>query len=555
MKFPVRYFVIFITFLANVSIPLCTRNIVFALQPMVNHSAIKTDEPRDYQSESCHPLDMDTASRINEKPQKDGIYTFSEETQAHILGDPFIAQVIGTGIAIYIFDMGYERNIYALCLLWSGLLNVLLPVIAYYGGSVGIITSRIAIGFYTGVMTPTNYMTARSWALPSEWDIAIAFMYAGGSVGSVLFALAGEVTDSIGWEYLFYIPGAFQILISMLVAIFSLDDPTESPFLSVEEKILLGKKPSEETSNQCKTVYSITRYIINKVVTLYRLRRTVIRDTGKWYKALKSMKYWAILVATFGYYWSSEGILVYTVNYLHDMHGFSDRQIAIYSSLPTNISMFILSLVAPFLAGILVEKKWIGKVSIRRIGAILCSLAGLPFILMGTLPCATIEDSIVPILILSCIRGGWYISITPTINDLQRDYQNQLVTFSILIGGIPGFLVPRMMTFVGTTTRHEWLIIFAIATAVIFVSFFVFIYVVDTKEERYDDEIQDHDPNVDDIASEIEDVVTAGEDNLDSEIEVVKVERNDPNVDDDIATAIEDVVTEGEDKIEMVKVE
>ena len=65
-------------------------------------------------------------------------------------------------------------------------------------------------------------------------------------------------------------------------------------------------------------------------------------------------------------------------------------------------------------------------------------------------------------------------------------------------------MVPRMMTFIGTTTRHEWLVIFAIATAVIFVSFFFFIYVVDTKEERYDDEIKD----VDDIASAIEDVVT-----------------------------------------------
>ena len=96
------------------------------------------------------------------------------------------------------------------------------------------------------------------------------------------------------------------------------------------------------------------------------------------------------------------------------------------------------------------------------------------------------------------------------------------------MGVIPGFLVPRMMTFIGTTTRHDWLIIFAIATAVIFVSFFFFIYVVDTKEERYDDEIQDHDPNVDDIASAIEDVVTEGEDNLESELEMVKVERNTP---------------------------
>ena len=100
------------------------------------------------------------------------------------------------------------------------------------------------------------------------------------------------------------------------------------------------------------------------------------------------------------------------------------------------------------------------------------------------------------------------------------------------MGVIPGFLVPRMMTFIGTTTRHDWLIIFAIATAVIFVSFFFFIYVVDTKEERYDDEIKDHDhdhdPNVDDIASAIEDVVTEGEDNLESELEMVKVERNTP---------------------------
>ena len=92
--------------------------------------------------------------------------------------------------------------------------------------------------------------------------------------------------------------------------------------------------------------------------------------------------------------------------------------------------MFLLSVEAPLLAGMLVEKKWIGKVSIRRIGAILCLMAGVPFILMGTLSCAEIEDNIVLILTLSSIRGGWYISITPTINDLQRDYQNKLVTFS-----------------------------------------------------------------------------------------------------------------------------
>ena len=286
------------------------------------------------QSESCHPLDLETASRIDEKPREDGIYAFDDATISHILGDPFIAQIAGTFIAIYIYDLGHERNIYAICLFMSGILNFLLPWIAYYGGSVGIVISRIAVGFYTGIMTPTNYMTARSWALPQEWGKAIAFMYAGGSVGSVLFAFAGVMADSIGWESLFYVPGTFQIVCSMLIAVFSVDDPTESPFLSVEEKKLLGKNPDEESSTQCMTISARVFYMMRNVYRILLFRRTVRREPVKWYKAFKSVKYWAILVATFGYYWSSEGILVYTVNYLHDMHGFSDRQIAIYSSVP-----------------------------------------------------------------------------------------------------------------------------------------------------------------------------------------------------------------------------
>ena len=86
--------------------------------------------------------------------------------------------------------------------------------------------------------------------------------------------------------------------------------------------------------------------------------------------------------------------------------------------------------------------------------------------------------------------------------------------YRILIGGIPGFFVPRMMGFVGTSTRHEWLIIFGIAAAVIFVCFAIFNIAIDAKEEKYDEEIEIHDPNVDDIASAIEDVVTDGEDPL-----------------------------------------
>ena len=74
-----------------------------------------------------------------------------------------------------------------------------------------------------------------------------------------------------------------------------------------------------------------------------------------------------------------------------------------------------------------------------------------------------------------------------------------------------------MMGYVGTGTRHEWLVIFIIAAVVIFVSFILFTIAVNANEEKYDEETQDFDPSIDEIASAIEDVVTDGEDHLEKE--------------------------------------
>ena len=82
--------------------------------------------------------------------------------------------------------------------------------------------------------------------------------------------------------------------------------------------------------------------------------------------------------------------------------------------------------------------------------------------------------------------------------------------------------MPRMMAFIGTDTRQKWLAIFAIAAVVIFVCFIFFTFAIDDNEEKYDEEIH-HDPNVDDIASAIEDVVTDGENPLDPEILVDEI--------------------------------
>ena len=126
------------------------------------------------------------------------------------------------------------------------------------------------------------------------------------------------------------------------------------------------------------------------------------------------------------------------------MHGFDNSRVAILTNIPTNISIMFFRVAFPWIAGIFVEKKWVKKVTTRHIGGFICSLAGLPLIFMGTLPCAAEEDNIIYILLFGSVRGANYFSLNPTIIDLQEHYQNQLLTFSVFIGGIPGYLVPHM---------------------------------------------------------------------------------------------------------------
>jgi sugar phosphate permease len=85
--------------------------------------------------------------------------------------------------------------------------------------------SRFAVGFYAGVLTPTNYMVCSRWATPEERNFFVAVIYAGQNVGVMLFSLAGVAIDAFGWEALFYIPGGMAIAISALVAMFYSDEP------------------------------------------------------------------------------------------------------------------------------------------------------------------------------------------------------------------------------------------------------------------------------------------------------------------------------------------
>ena len=58
--------------------------------------------------------------------------------------------------------------------------------------------------------------------------------------GRMFFCLTGTIIDNVGWEFLFYFPGAFSLLMAILYYVFMTDDPLENAWISPAEKKLLA---------------------------------------------------------------------------------------------------------------------------------------------------------------------------------------------------------------------------------------------------------------------------------------------------------------------------
>lgn len=500
--FRFRFLIVAITFFTNVSLPLSARNMIYAIQPMLNHTAIaesstqldlggegptpnNTMSASGFGADICYaPSEGDDMGR-GHTTMPDGPYTFGDSQQAIILSTLAIGQLIGTLCALFIYDFCYVRPLLTIFLVWTGLLNVLLPFIAKKAFLVGILTSRLSIGLYIGIMTPVNVIICSTWFPENEKIFVLTLVSSGQNAGNILFSLAGHVNESIGWEFLFYIPGSLTLLCGFMLAIFYNDEPLASNFLSEEEKSKLSKENNSKTNLRKRgKVASANGWSLRMFnISIARHSR---KQPAPWFKALGTIEYWAILSGTFGQSWASEATLTYTQIYLTEVHNYSLSKTSLLNSLPTNISMVVFGVLGSKIAEYCIHEGICKKITMRRIGGCILWCTGIYFVLLGVLPCKAIDDSIIALLVFSSFRAGAYVSIQPAFRDISPKYQDSLTTLSMVVGFLPGFIVPAIIGFVGKETRHEWMVLFSISASVIFVSVGFFIFAVKPEEKQFE---------------------------------------------------------------------
>ena len=256
-------------------------------------------------------------------------------------------------------------------------------------------------------------------------------IFLGVESGRVFFCLTGTIIDKIGWEFLFYFPGAFSVLMAILYYIFMTDDPLENTWISPEEKKLLAEchnreyKPSPAPNDSTTSTSSLgPRLKKYKAQMKFKKPKPEKPMRTPWKHIFCTRMLWlATLQATAqvcqrrnrlaltqtSKVWGSVMMILLVKEYLEEIHGYSLQEAAFIVTIPNNIAQFVLGLCVGSLGDLMIKKE-VDVKTVRRVGAGVQILAILPLLILPFLPCEVVSYRATMVVIqveFSCSSCLW----------------------------------------------------------------------------------------------------------------------------------------------------
>ncbi|CAB3362205.1 Hypothetical predicted protein [Cloeon dipterum] len=347
------------------------------------------------------------------------------------------AMVLGSFYWSYVVTMvpgGLVAEKYGGKLVYGGgnlvlcLMCLFVPVAARLHISV-LILVRLIQGMAAGVTWPAMHVMASQWFPPHERSKFVS-TYMGNSVGiAVTYPLCGVLIDSFGWESAFYVPGLMCLLWCVWWWFCAFDSPAKHPRICKKE----------------------LAYLEQNVVISKRKLKLPLKSI------LKSVPFWALVVANVGTIWAFMTIITYGPTYLKTVHGLSIRENGLLSGLP-NLSRFIGSLFFSWVIDSMITSKKISITFARKMATIVAQ--GIPaglFLLMGNMGCNA-KAEVAVLTLASMISGSASSGTLVNSVDLAPNFSGSLLGLISIIGMSSGFVVPLVVGFIikDNQTLAQW---------------------------------------------------------------------------------------------------
>jgi len=266
-------------------------------------------------------------------------------------------------------------------------------------------------------------MMAR-WAPANERAFMSTLIMAGSQVGTIFgFFVSGILVDALNWEAAFYIEGGATFAWLILWILFVYDTPDKHPFISDHELELI------------KEGLPLTKTVSPPV---------------PWTSILKSMPFWAILVANFSNNWGFHLLMTELPQYLDEVFEdfMSDGTVlGLWTAIPYTC-MWISALIFSYICDFMIRKNWltIGNsrklyTAISQTGPAICLLI---LLLSVSNESPKLELTLALFTAAVTCQGGLYSGWMTNTQDIAPNFAGTILGITNACGAIPGFVANQI---------------------------------------------------------------------------------------------------------------
>ncbi|XP_055836547.1 putative inorganic phosphate cotransporter [Episyrphus balteatus] len=391
-----------------------------------------------------------------------GIYSWDEQTRSVILSSFFFGYVITQVPSGQLAHKYGGHKVFFWGLFSCSLLAILTPICADFGGWQLVCALRYIQGICQGSLQPSSSNLLSKWSPVKELGLMGTISYSGSQLGTALMlCVSGEITASfMGWPGLFYVSGGMGCLWGLLFYVFGASSPSESQFISEEEKMYIEtlSVPSAESPK-------------DKNEESNRALPT------PWLDIMTSVPFLCVVVVHCANNWAYNILLTQIPTYIKGVLQMDIKKNALFSSLPFWV-MLALSYFFLIISEVLRKKQCMSmSVSRRFFNTIGNWIPAVGLICLGYLGKENETLVILLLMINVGMMAATYLGFCLNNIDLSPNFAGTLMGISNCIGHTTSIMAPLSVGFIVTDEKNpeQWRIVFFIAAAFLFIGNLLFI--------------------------------------------------------------------------------
>jgi MFS family permease len=472
-EFRVRFFILFLCVTATSISYIARTNINIAIVSMV-------EDPIASAQSSGNTSVPDVCVRIEPKGQsgdkssilKSGIddepkhkkHKWDQKFQGLVLGAFFYPYIMLQMPSGRMAEKYGGRFLITACLLGSGIINLITPLITEYW--VLMLISRILLGTVQCGLFPSAFMMQCKWMPLKDRSLAFALLEAGGFCGSIItYFCAGFLSKSLGWPSVFYFAGGIALIYAFIFTLLTRSSPEEHPFVSQAEMKVIHSNESGRPEADPEKVEKIPYF---RILTS---RPVLVAAFFKFNISWMCMISWSKLPA-----------------YLNDVIREDITSNGVILAFINVLSALTMA-TGGYISERMIERNWLSRTKTRKLFGVTSGLGNaLCIALIPTIGCDR-AMLLASLFLGSIFLGCGSASEVPLASEMSKNFPATIYAIMNMIAMSAGFLAPSFVGFVLDSTPDlifGWRIVFYFTSCLSVIATTIFVCFAEAKRQPFD---------------------------------------------------------------------